>query len=155
MVTSRLYILLLDRSKALALLSCFPGEVGGSLPEVQATHLARTSLRLSTIQMASHSSPGRSICYKNLAPNMFLQGPPVGDGGVQLVAWQECGDHFLCAKLLLPLRQPGCHHGARWRPQVFLPSVWPSPKAWGTSCDSANTRLLLVKATLQRTPLII
>jgi len=34
------------------------GEVGGSLPEVQATHLARTSLRLSTIQMASHSSPG-------------------------------------------------------------------------------------------------
>ena len=78
--------------------------------------------------------------------NMYVQGPPVGDGGVQLVARQERGHHLLRPQLLLPLWKPGCHHGAGRRPQVFLPTVWPGSKTWGTSCYSSNPRLLLVNA---------
>ena len=75
-----------------------------------------------------------------------LQGSPVGDGGVQLVARQERGNDLLRPQLLLPLWEPGCHHGAWRRPQVFLPSVWPCSKARGTSRDSSNAGLLLVIA---------
>ena len=75
-----------------------------------------------------------------------LQGSPIGDGGVQLVARQERGNDLLRPQLLLPLWEPGCHHGAWRRPQVFLPSVWPCSKARGTSRDSSNAGLLLVIA---------
>ena len=89
------------------------------------------------------------VCLCNLKLKILtksVQGSPVGDGGVQLVARQERGNDLLRPQLLLPLWEPGCHHGAWRRPQVFLPSVWPCSKARGTSRDSSNAGLLLVIA---------
>lgn len=43
--------------------------------------------------------------------------------GLQLVTRPQCGDHLQRAKLLLPLRQPGRHHGARRQSELHLVSV--------------------------------
>lgn len=45
-------------------------------------------------------------------PDAGVPSPPAGHGRVQLVPWPQRGDHLQCPQLLLPLRQPGRHHGA-------------------------------------------
>jgi hypothetical protein len=45
--------------------------------------------------------------FLRLRRGIHVQGPPAGDGGLQLVPRQERGHHLLCPQLLLPLRQPG------------------------------------------------
>ena len=68
------------------------------------------------------------VCLCNLKLKILtksVQGSPVGDGGVQLVARQERGNDLLRPQLLLPVREPGLHHGAGRCPQILLPPVWP------------------------------
>lgn len=43
--------------------------------------------------------------------------------GIQLVPREKRCDDFQRSQLLLPLRQPGSHHGARRHPQILLVSV--------------------------------
>ena len=45
--------------------------------------------------------------FLRLRRGIHVQGPPAGDGGLQLVPRQERGHHLLRPQLLLPLRQPG------------------------------------------------
>lgn len=93
-------------------------------PVVRVTPSARTSVRLSTITTALPLLRGRtSWSWKvraSLYPSSCLGDDDLADGWhyvscavdrVQLGPGQECRHDLLCAKLLLPLWQPGGDHG--------------------------------------------
>lgn len=53
---------------------------------------------------------------------------PAGDGGVQLGARERGRHHLQRPQLLLPLREPGGHHGARRQDAVEFHPVRPCPQ---------------------------